>query len=208
MQFILAQSKRTIAVLISVMALIIGGCSSNVPLAENAPAVDEAVSDAEYRIGPRDSLQIFVWRNPELSTVVPVRPDGRISIPLVEDLKASAKTANELGRDIEKVLEEYIQDPIVTVIVQQFVGPYDQQIRVVGEATEPKAIAYNTRMTLLDVMIAVGGMTEFANGNDAVIIRKDQTLRVRIDDLLNEGDVSANVAVEPGDVISIPESWF
>lgn len=127
----------------------------------------------DYLIGPNDNLQIFVWRNPELSTTVPVRPDGRISMPLIEDLQAANKTPTDLARDVEKVLSEFVQNPVVTVIVTGFVGPFDQQVRVVGEASQPRAIPYREKMTVLDVMIAVGGLTEFAAGNRAVIVRAD-----------------------------------
>ena len=157
-------------------------------------------------------LQIFVWRNPELSVTVPVRPDGRISVPLIEDLEATRRTPAELAREIEGRLKEYVQNPVVTVIVTNFVGPYSQQVRVVGEATEPQAIAFRENMTLLDVMIAVGGLTEFAAGNRAVIVRRvngeEQQFRVNIDRLLKDGDMSANVAMLPGDVLIVPQSWF
>jgi len=147
-----------------------------------------------------------------LSTTVPVRPDGRISLPLIEDLQAANKTPTELARDVEKVLAEFVQNPVVTVIVTNFVGPFDQQVRVVGEASTPQAIPYREKMTVLDVMIAVGGLTEFAAGNRAVIVRssgkKKNSYRVRLDDLLKDGDVSANVDVLPGDVLIIPQSWF
>ena len=143
---------------------------------------------------------------------MPVRPDGRISLPLIEDLQAANKTPTELARDVEKVLAEFVQNPVVTVIVTNFVGPFDQQVRVVGEASTPQAIPYREKMTVLDVMIAVGGLTEFAAGNRAVIVRssgkKKNSYRVRLDDLLKDGDVSANVDVLPGDVLIIPQSWF
>ncbi|MDQ2695566.1 MAG: polysaccharide export protein [Pseudomonadota bacterium] len=165
-----------------------------------------------YRIGPGDQLQIFVWRNPEVSQAVAVRPDGKITTPLVEDLQASGKTPNELARDIEKVLETYIRQPIVTVIVGGFAGAYSEQIRVVGEAANPQALPYREKMTLLDVMINVGGLTQFAAGNNATILRvvdgKPQQFSVRIDDLLRDGDISANVDMLPGDVLIIPESWL
>ena len=171
-----------------------------------------AVTVPEYQIGPGDMLQIFVWRNPELSVTVPVRPDGRISVPLIEDLEATRRTPAELAREIEGRLKEYVQNPVVTVIVTNFVGPYSQQVRVVGEATEPQAIAFRENMTLLDVMIAVGGLTEFAAGNRAVIVRRvngeEQQFRVNIDRLLKDGDMSANVAMLPGDVLIVPQSWF
>lgn len=167
-----------------------------------------------YIIGPLDGLQIFVWRNPELSTTVTVRPDGRISVPLIEDLAATGNTPTQLARSIEEQLKVYIQNPVVTVIVSGFQGPFAQQVRVVGEAAEPQSIPYRANMTLLDVMIAVGGITEFASGNRARLVRFDggsgnqSEYRVRIDSLLKDGDISANVRIEPGDVIIIPESFF
>lgn len=167
--------------------------------------------DYNYVIGPGDSVNIQVWRNPELSTSVPVRPDGKITAPLVEDLPAMGKDSTTLARDIEKALGKYIRDPIVTVIVGGFVGPYSEQIRVVGEAANPQVLAYKQKMTLLDVMIAVGGITEFADGNGASILRTaegNKQYSVRIRDLIKRGDVSANVEVRPGDVLIIPQSWF
>jgi len=165
-----------------------------------------------YLIGPGDEVQIFVWRNPEVSQSITVRPDGKISTPLVEDLQASGKTPTQLARDIEKALETYIRQPIVTVIVGGGLGPYSEQIRVVGQATKPQAIAYKRRMTLLDVMIAVGGLTEFADGNNTKIVRvvdgQQKEYLARVDDLVNEGDINANVDMLPGDVLIIPESWF
>lgn len=185
---------------------------------EDAPPAGPTVEgeSPQYVIGPNDSLNIFVWRNPELSQNVPVRPDGRISVPLIEDLQAAGKTPTELARDIEKVLAQYVQNPIVTVIVTGFVGPFDQQVRVVGEAASPQAIPYRENMTVLDVMIAVGGLTQFAAGNRAIIVRKangkangeQEQFRVRLDDLVNDGDVSANAAVLPGDVLIVPQAWF
>lgn len=175
------------------------------------PVDAESLKDA-YRIGSDDSLQIFVWRQPELSTSVSVRPDGRITIPLIEDLPATGKTPTELARDVEKALGTYIQDPIVTVIVRGFVGPYEDRIRIVGEAQRPQTLSYRSTMTLLDVMIAVGGITDFAAGNRATLTRtiagKSQTYRLLLDDLLRDGDLSANVRIFPGDVIVIPEAWF
>ena len=166
----------------------------------------------QYKIGPGDSLNIFVWRNQDLSTTVPVRPDGRISIPLVEDLTASGKTPTQLAREMEKVLSKFVKDPVVTVIVRGFQGPYSEQIRVVGEATKPQALAYREKMSLLDVMIEVGGLTDFAAGNRARIIRYKEAERkefkVYLDDLVRDGDISANVDMLPGDVLLIPESWF
>lgn len=188
-----------------------GGCTSYED-APPAPPVDDQAEVPLYIIGPLDSLSVFVWRNPELSTGAVVRPDGRLTLPLVEDLPAAGKTPVELAREIEKALSEYILDPIVTVSVGGFVGPFSQQIRIVGEASRPQAIPYRANMTMLDVMISVGGLTEFADGNGTTLVRnvegEQKKYRVRLDDLLQDGDISANVAVLPGDVIIVPESWF
>lgn len=166
----------------------------------------------DYFIGPLDTLNIFVWRNPELSETLPVRPDGRISIPLIEDLPAAGKTPTQLARDIETRLKRYVQDPIVTVIVTAFNGPYARQVRVIGEAAHPQAIPYRENMTLLDVMIAVGGLTQYAAGNRGAVVRTvddhETSFRVRIADLVKDGDVSANVQLLPGDVLIIPQAWF
>ena len=181
---------------------------------EAIPAEQAQAPDSyDYTIGPGDRLNIFVWRNPDVSIGdVPVRPDGKISSPLVEDMVASGKTPTELAEDIEEVLSEVIKDPFVTVTVTQFVGQYNQQVRVVGEATQPSALPYSNDMTLLDVMIEVGGLTEFAAGNKANIVRtvngEQQLFNVRLEDLLRDGDISANVKVYPGDIIVIPETLF
>ncbi|SFM24027.1 polysaccharide export outer membrane protein [Ectothiorhodospira mobilis] len=191
-----------------VLAVFLGGCASHLPPLEDI----DYEEDPDYIIGPGDNLNIFVWGQPELSMSVPVRPDGRITTPLIEDVQAANKTPTELARDMEEVLQVYVRDPVVTVIVTGFRGPYDQQIRVVGEATNPQAIPYNEHMTLLDVMIAVGGMTEFAAGNRASIVRKvngeTEQYQVRLDDLIRDGDIEANAPVYPGDILIIPESWF
>lgn len=192
-------------------ALLLAACSIGPDAPAEAPSAAKERA-ADYQIGPQDQLSIFVWGNPELSTSVPVRPDGRISVPLIEDLQAESKTPTQLARDVEKVLAEFVQNPIVTVIVTGFSGPFDQQIRVVGEAAQPRAIPYRVNMSVLDVMIEVGGLTEFAAGNRSVIVRElageKESLRVRLDDLLKDGDVSANVEVVPGDILIIPQSWF
>jgi polysaccharide export outer membrane protein len=162
-------------------------------------------------IGPGDTVNVVVWRNPDLSTSVPVRPDGRITVPLVEDLQAMGKNPTTLARDMEKALSKYIRDPVVTVVVTNFVGPFSEQIRVVGEATKPQALAYRQNMTMLDVMIAVGGITDFADGNRATLLRSSEggkLYTVRLRDLLRGGDIGANVDVKPGDVVVIPQSWF
>jgi polysaccharide biosynthesis/export protein len=205
---------RAIAALfIGAFALALTACGSGPSEYEEANAVSPVNTPGpDYLIGPGDNLQIFVWRNPELTSTVPVRPDGRISVPLVEDMPAVGKTPTILARDIEQVLKQYVQEPIVNVIVTGFVGPFGQQIRVVGEAAKPQAIAFRANMSLLDVMIDVGGLTRFAAGNRAVIVRKvegkDQEQRVRLDDLIKDGDVSANVRVLPGDILIIPQSYF
>ena len=200
-------SKACGGALVVCLGLSLVGCAATYP---PAPA---SVSSADYNyvIGPGDNVNIVVWRNPELSMNVPVRPDGRITTPLVEDLPAMGKSARVLARDIEKALANYIRDPVVTVVVTSFVGPYSEQIRVVGEAAKPQVLSYRQQMTLLDVMIAVGGITDFADGNHATILRTSEGNKqysVRLKDLLKRGDVSANVEVKPGDVLVIPQSWF
>ncbi|WP_371187627.1 XrtA/PEP-CTERM system exopolysaccharide export protein [Thalassotalea maritima] len=165
-----------------------------------------------YLIGPGDNLNIFVWRNPEVSGSFLVRPDGRITTSLVEDIKAAGLTPTQLARQIEQRLSVYLREPIVTVTVGGFVGPYSEQIRVIGEAAEPQAINYRQYMTLLDVMISVGGLTEFADGNDATLVRIEDGIqreyRIFIEDLVRDGDIQANVDILPGDIIVIPEAWF
>jgi polysaccharide export outer membrane protein len=192
-------------------ALLLASCAgSSDNTAAELPAVNTPGPD--YLIGPGDNLQVFVWRNPELTATVPVRPDGRISVPLVEDMPAVGKTPTALARDLEGVLKQYVQEPIVNVIVTQFVGPYQTQVRVVGEAAKPQALPFRANMSVLDVMIDVGGLTKFAAGNRAVIVRraegKNDEQRVRLDDLLKDGDVSANVRMLPGDILIIPQAWF
>jgi len=188
--------------------LILSGCA----LHPEISAKDAPVSTHNYVIGSGDTLNIIVWRNPEVSIVIPVRPDGKITTPLVEDMQASGKTSSQLARDIEKALAKYIQDPIVTVIVTGFVGPYSEQIRVIGQAVKPQTLPYRDNMTLIDVIIAVGGLSTFADGNEASIIRrvngKPQQFSVFLGDLIIDGDMSANVFMQPGDVLIIPESFF
>ncbi len=196
-------------------ALALAACGSMGLGGEKLAAAPTSTSDAlnaapDYLIGPLDQLEIFVWRAPELSTKVTVRPDGRISTPLVEDMVAAGKTPSKLSSDLEGVLREYVRTPEVTVIVSDFSSTFDQQVRVLGEAQKPIALPYQAGMTVLDVMVAVGGLTEFAAGNKAVLIRGQgedrQSYRVRLDDLLRKGNISANVPMLPGDVILIPES--
>jgi polysaccharide biosynthesis/export protein len=208
MSSLFAQSARVLA---SVCAAAITVFSSGCAVNSYPPAPLTAASpNYQYVIGPGDTVNIVVWRNPELSSTVPVRPDGKIAAPLVEDLPAIGKDATTLARDIEKALAKVIRDPVVTVIVTNFVGPYSEQIRVVGEATRPQVLSYKQKMTLLDVMIAVGGVTDFADGNSASILRtaEGKQYSVRIKDLIKRGDVSANVEMKPGDVLIIPQSWF
>jgi polysaccharide export outer membrane protein len=175
-----------------------------------APSAETATSP--YLIGPGDTLTIFVWRNPELSTDVTVRPDGRVSMPLVEDITANGKTPTQLAREIEKRLSKYLSSPIVTVMQKQFVGPFNRQVRIIGEAVQPKAIPYRANMTLLDAMIDVGGLTRFAAGDRATLVRtvgnQQATYSVHIDSLIRDGDIQSNVPLSPGDIIIIPQRFF
>ena len=188
---------------------MLAACSSRYVSME---AATPDTSSPEYLIGPGDTLQIFVWGNADLSASVPVRPDGRITVPLVEDLVASGKTSSQLARELEVHLSKYVKNPVVSVVVTGFVGRYSEQIRVVGQATEPKMLPYRANMTLLDVMIEVGGLTEFAAGNRASIVRttkgEQKQFRVYLDDLIKDGDIAKNVKMYPGDVLIIPEAWF
>ena len=205
----MANVKEVTRMGLALCALLLGACATQTypPLPVTASA-----GQADYLIGPGDTVNIVVWRNPEVSLAVPVRPDGKITTPLVEDLAASGKTSTVLARDIEKALAKYIQDPVVTVIVTGFVGPYDKQIRVIGQAAKPQALPYREKMTLMDVLIAVGGITDFADGNKASILRvvdgRPQQFGVRLNDLIKDGRVAANVDMLPGDVLIVPESWF
>jgi polysaccharide export outer membrane protein len=199
------------AVLFPILLLGCSGGPATIPSED--VTYQPATAGPDYIIGPGDTLQIFVWRNPELTTTIPVRPDGRITVPLVEDIQATGKTPTQLARDMEEVLKQYVQEPIVNVIVSRFVGPFGQQIRVVGEAAKPQAIPYRANLSVLDAMIEVGGLTKFAAGNRAVIVRpgangSETSLRVRLDDLLRNGDVTANAKMLPGDILIIPQSWF
>ncbi len=198
--------RSTLATLAT--AALLAACST--PGYPPAPA-DAATSDYVYHIGPADVVNVIVWRNPELSLSVPVRPDGRITMPLVDDLAALGKTPTELERDMEKALAKYIRDPVVTVVVTSFVGPSNEQVRVVGEAAKPQVLPYRRNLTVLDVMIAVGGLTDFADGNGARIFRVadgGKLYSVRLRDLVKRGDITANVEMKPGDILIIPQSWF
>jgi polysaccharide export outer membrane protein len=203
-------SKRTFFTVVAMIVMLyLAGCAARYPVATTEARV--VVETPMYIIGSGDS-NIFVWRNPELSSSTTVRPDGRITTPLIEDVQASGKTSTQLARDMEKELSTYIKNPVVTVMVGGFKGPFDQQIRVVGQAAQPQALAFMDGMTVLDVMIAVGGVTQYAAGNRATIVRNldgtPQQFRVRLNDLLNTGDITANVGMMPGDILIIPEAWF
>lgn len=203
------------AVLASTVLTACGGGGGGRP--QLPPATFVATKEQpgeEYVIGPLDSLSIFVWRNPELSAKVQVRPDGRITTPLISDMPAVGKTPAMLAADMKLALGEYIKDPIVSVIVENFSGTFSQQVRIVGATQKPASLPYRANMTLLDAMIAVGGLGEYAAGNKARLIRYDRATGkqkeygLKIDRLLKNGDPAANVRLEPGDVIIIPESMF
>ena len=198
-------------------SLALSGCAGSGGKPQLPPASFVSLQEGpgeEYVIGPLDELTIFVWRNPELGASVQVRPDGRITTPLITDMPAVGKTPARLAEDMKAALAEYIKDPIVSVIVENFSGTFSQQIRVVGATEKPASLPYRANMTLLDAMIAVGGLSEFAAGNRARLIRYDKNtgkqreFAVKINKLLKQGDSSANVRLEPGDVIIIPESLF
>jgi len=196
---------------IFMILLGLSGCATtDYPPLEGGPAPAQITPD--YIVGAGDGINIFVWRNPELSSSVTVRPDGKITTPLIEDVPASGKTPTQLARDMEEELSVYVKNPVVTVMVSGFVGPYSEQIRVVGQATNPQALPYRDQMTLLDLVISVGGLTEFADGNRSSIVRvvdgEWNQFGVRIDDLVNGADISANAYMLPGDILIIPESWF
>ncbi len=207
------------APLLSVCAtlLVLGGCATG-DAPELPPATFVTLEEGpgeDYIIGPLDQLTIHVWRNPELGAEeIQVRPDGRITIPLVKDLPAVGKTPSMLEEDIRRQLSEYIEDPLVSVMVNEFAGTFSQQVRIVGATEEPASLPYRANMTVLDAMIAVGGLSEFAAGNRAKLIRFDKELgsqreyALRLTDLLKRGDSDANVLLQPGDVIIIPESAF
>lgn len=190
--------------------LMLAACAGGSELP--AASMAEAAPSSTYRIGPKDMLRIVVWQNPGLSDTVPVRPDGRVSIPLLDDVEAINKTPAELAREIEKKLGAFVQDPLVTIVVTEFAAPPTQQVRVIGSVTKPSAIPFRANMTLLDVMIEVEGLTEFASGNQSSLVRmvdgEQKRFRVRVSDLVRDGDVTANVVMLPGDVLMVPESFF
>lgn len=200
-----------IAASVVVAGLGLTACSSPGADAPTRIAAGSAVT-RDYTIGPGDQLQVFVWRNPELSAMVRVRPDGRISVPLIDDLTVEGKTPSVVSREIEQKLSEFVKGTVVTVMMTDFVGPLDRQVRVIGEASKPQSISYRNGMTVLDVIILSGGLTQYAAGNRASIVRavdgQQTAYRVRLDDLLNDGDLSANAPVAPGDILVIPQSYF
>ncbi|HKO67483.1 MAG TPA: XrtA/PEP-CTERM system exopolysaccharide export protein [Burkholderiaceae bacterium] len=204
----MSQVNRLIRVLpFLLLSSLLMACATRYP---PAPATASS-SDYRYVIGPLDTVNVIVWRNPELSLSVPVRPDGRITTPLVEDIQALGRNPAELARDLERALAKYIRDPVVTVLVTSFAGSSNEQIRIVGEAAKPQAVPYRQNMTLLDVIITAGGLTDFADGNKAVLVRGSENSKqysVRLGDLVRRGDISANVEMRPGDVLIIPQSWF
>jgi polysaccharide export outer membrane protein len=201
--------------LIFFLALSTVGCASNnskLPSATQYNSITTSVDDYQYIIGPGDNLSIFVWRNPDISGSFVVRPDGKVTTSLVEDIDVSGKTPTALARQLEEQLGKYINNPRVTVSVGGFRGPLSEQVRVIGEATNPSAVNYTEKMTLLDLMISVGGLTEFASGNNAKLVRMvsgvQKTFEIRIDDLIKNGEIEENVDMLPGDIIIIPEAWF
>jgi polysaccharide biosynthesis/export protein len=204
------RAASTLAVAALAMGLAaLAGCASQ---GAHPPAPAQVASaDYRYKIGPLDAISIVVWRNPELSSSLIVRPDGRISTPLVQDLMASGRSPGELAGEIEKVLAKVIREPQVTVVVSGFQGVYSEQIRIVGEAAKPQAVPFRQDMTILDVMIQVGGITDFADGNAAVLVRGSEggkQYSLRLKDLLKRGDITANAPMQPGDIVIVPQSWF
>ena len=208
-------NKIALPNLIFFIILLTTGCASNsnkLPSATTYTSITTSVDDYQYLIGPGDNLSIFVWRNPDISGSFLVRPDGKVTTSLVEDIEVTGKTPTMLAREIEEQLAKYINNPRVTVSVTNFKGPLYEQVRVIGEATNPSAINYTEKMTLLDLMIRVGGLTEYADGNNAKLVRmvsgKQKSFDIRINDLIKKGDIEENIDMLPGDIIIIPEAWF
>jgi polysaccharide biosynthesis/export protein len=204
-----------VLMLAGVLALgfLISSCASPPP-AQLPPTPKEATAkaaDSDYIIGPGDTLQVFVWRNPELSVSVPVRPDGKISTPLIEDMVAVGKTSPQLARDMEKVLGEYVRSPKVNIIVTTAASAFSL-VRIVGQVVRPEELPYREGMTVLDAVLAVGGLGQFAAGNRAQITRvvngKQTSIKVKLDDLINGGDTSQNIPLKPGDILFVPQSRF
>jgi polysaccharide export outer membrane protein len=207
------KSFYRVCILCLIAVVTLSGCSNNtLPQATTRPSLTTNVEEYEYLIGPGDQLSIFVWRNPEISGSFIVRPDGKVTTSLVEDIEVAGRTPTTLARELEQQLSTYINNPRVTVSVNRFSGPFSEQVRVIGEATNPRAVNYTQHMTLLDLMIAVGGLTEFANGNNAKLVRviegKQKVFEINIADLIKDGDIEKNVDMLPGDIVIIPEAWF
>ena len=197
-----------------VLGIAASACWANSPAADQGtePQPPASTVDANsYLIGPGDMLQVFVWRNPELSTSIPVRPDGKISTPLVENLVAIGKTPSQLAREMETALSEYVRSPKVNVIVTTPVSVFSQ-VKAIGQVKLPQALAYREGMKVLDLVLAVGGLADFASGNRAKIVRtvdgKQVEMRVKLEDLVNKGDMKQNLPLKPGDVLVVPESLF
>lgn len=204
-------ARQAVLVAAGLLGLLTTAVAAESPPA-SPPAPAAAAVDPDYVIGPGDTVQVFVWRNQELSVTVPVRPDGKISTPLVEDMVAVGRTSSQLAREIEKVLAEYIRSPQVNIIVTNPLSA-NSQVKVVGEVATPQSVPYRQGLTALDVVLAVGGLTEFAAGNRAKIVRKDENgkireIKVRLDALVRKGKMAENVDVAPGDVLIVPESFF
>jgi polysaccharide export outer membrane protein len=202
------RGRLHLLILLAVVALSEGACVNSYP----EPAAGAAIAGSEYQIGPEDMVNVFVYRAPELSVQTPVRPDGRISTPLSPDVYALGKTSSQLARDIETNLKKYVQEPNVTVMVNGFRGPPDRSIRAIGEVAQIRAIPYRANLSLLDVVIECNGLTRFAAGNRTLIVRQGpngpQTYQVRLDDLIKDGDITQNVAMQPGDTVFVPQAWF
>ncbi|MEZ5571780.1 MAG: polysaccharide export protein [Halioglobus sp.] len=206
-----ASLQGVVASVAAIVLMLCAACTSN-PYPPVPDSQRNVEVDYDYILGPGDTVDIFVWGNEELSSTGTVRPDGKLTTHLVEDLQASGKTSTQLARDIEAAYSEYVRQPVVSVIVSGFVGVPEQTVRVMGEATTPKRIPYKKHMTLLDLMIAAGGLTDYAAGNQSVLVRmvdgKEVTYSLRLDDLVRDGDITANLSVMPGDILIIAESWF
>jgi polysaccharide biosynthesis/export protein len=209
---LMIQDSFRIALLSVATLAAAAGCSGTSVVPAERLTQSNAHVEADYRIGPGDKLRIFVWRNEDLSAEVVVRPDGKMSMPLVDDMQAEGKTPTDLAADLERTLGDYVRSPKVNVIVESFVGTFGDQIRVVGQAINPRPVSYRARMTILDVMLEVGGLTDHASGNRAKVMRqvgsKQQGIAVRLNDLLYEGDLKQNIEMLPGDVVVIPTAIF
>lgn len=198
---------------LALVGVLVAACTPT-PKALDPTNTTTPATAGDYIIGPGDTLSIFVYQAADLSvTALPVRPDGRISVPLVPDMMAAGKTPTQLGDDIAEKLRKYVKDPTVTVMMHSFIGPFDRQVRVIGEAADPMAIPYRDHLTVLDVMIEAKGLTKYAAGNRSVIVRRgangrQDIIHIKLSSLLKDGDVSQNVEMKPGDTLIIPQSWF